>query len=102
MKQLSVCGVCCSTDCRAYKTECEGCVELEGKIPWAVFYDREDCPIFHCVREKGLGSCAECGQAPCQTWFDTRDPDFSDVQFAADISSRLRNFAIAVMLPAKD
>lgn len=96
MKQLSVCGVCCSTDCRAYKTECEGCVELEGKIPWAVFYDREYCPIFQCVRDKGLSSCAECGQAPCQTWFDTRDPHASDEQFTADISSRLKNLRTLV------
>lgn len=102
MKQLSVCGVCCSTDCRAYKTECEGCVELSGKIPWAVYYGKEHCPIFQCVMDKGLESCAECGQAPCQIWFDTRDPDLSDEQFAADISSRLRNFAAAGKLPARD
>ncbi len=91
MKVLSVCGVCCSTDCRAYKSECEGCVELGGKIPWAVFYNQEYCPIFQCVRDKGLSSCAECGEAPCQVWYDTRDPDASDEQFAADLANRLKN-----------
>lgn len=93
MKVLSICGVCCATDCRAYKTECEGCVELEGRIPWAVFYGREFCPIVDCAREKGFSSCAECGLAPCQVWLDTRDPDVSDEQFAADIASRLKHLA---------
>ena len=91
MKVLSVCGVCCSTDCKAYKTECEGCVELDGKIPWAVFYGKELCPIVECARAKGLESCADCGLAPCQVWLDTRDPDASDEQFAADIANRLKN-----------
>lgn len=93
MKILSVCGVCCASDCRAYKTECEGCVELGGKITWAVFYQKEYCPIFQCVKDKGLGSCADCGEAPCQVWYDTRDPDASDEQFAADLARRLANLA---------
>lgn len=89
----SVCGVCCSTDCKAYKTECEGCNELSGRIPWAVFYGKEFCPIYECVMSKGLSSCAFCGNAPCQVWRDTRDPDATDEQFAADLANRLANLA---------
>jgi hypothetical protein len=91
LRSLSVCGVCCPTDCKAYQTECEGCVALGGGIPWAVFYDREFCPIFDCVRDKGFSSCADCGLAPCQVWLDTRDPSASDGQFAADLANRLSN-----------
>ncbi len=99
MKTLSVCGVCCSTDCRAYKTECDGCVKLDGRIPWAVFYHRDRCPIFDCVAAQGLASCGECGEAPCQVWRDTRDPDATDEQFAADLARRLSNLAAAGIKP---
>ncbi len=88
---LAVCGVNCPTDCRAYQTECEGCNELEGKIPWAVFYGRERCPIYDCAMEKDLVSCGDCGSAPCRIWYDTRNPDASDEEFERDIKSRLRN-----------
>ncbi len=91
MKELTTCGICCRTDCKAHKTECEGCLELDGKIPWAVYYGKEYCPIVECARSKGLSSCGECGLAPCQVWLDTRDPDFTDEQFAADIANRLKN-----------
>jgi len=94
MNKLSVCGVCCSTDCKAWQTECTGCTELEGRIPWAVFYDRDHCPIYDCVIAKGLSSCAFCGKAPCQVWLDTRDPSASDEQFNADIANRLKNLAL--------
>lgn len=88
---MSKCGVICATDCRAYKTECEGCVELDGKVSWAGFYGRERCPIFECVLEKGLANCAVCGQAPCDIWIMTRNPDASDEEFEADIARRLSN-----------
>lgn len=90
-KPLATCGVCCPTDCRAYKTECEGCIELEGKVSWAVFYGQEHCPIYSCAREKGFYSCAECRKAPCQVWLDTRNPDASDEEFAADLAKRMAN-----------
>lgn len=92
---MSKCGVICSTDCRAFQVECEGCNELEGKISWAVFYGREDCPIYACVSAKGIYHCGLCGQAPCDIWVQTRNPDASDEEFAADIASRLSNLAKA-------
>lgn len=92
MKTLSKCGVCCATDCKAYKIECDGCNELKGKVPWAKFYDKILCPIYECTVQKNFLSCDECGKAPCELWFSTRDPDFSDEEFQADIDSRLKNF----------
>lgn len=88
---LSVCGVNCSTGCKAFKVECTGCNELQGKVSWAVFYGRERCPIFDCALEKGLISCGDCGLAPCKIWYDTRNPDISDEEFDKDINSRLAN-----------
>ena len=88
---LSVCGVYCKTDCRAFGNECAGCVELEGRVSWAPYYGKERCPIYDCVTEKGLSSCGDCGMAPCKVWFDTRNPDVSDAEFKADLDNRLAN-----------
>ncbi len=88
---ISKCGVICKCDCKAYQTECEGCIELEGKVSWAPFYDLEHCPIYACVVDKGLETCAGCGLAPCEIWIKTRNPEISDEEFEADINSRLSN-----------
>jgi len=92
MKILSKCGVCCSTDCKAFKVECDGCNEIEGKVSWAKFYGKTLCPIYKCVVQKGVLSCDECEKAPCDIWLQTRNPDISDEEFQADIDSRLNNF----------
>jgi len=89
--QLSVCGVRCSTDCKAFGLECPGCVQLEGRVSWARFYNREKCPIYECVMENKFNTCADCCKAPCQVWLDTRNPDASDEEFKKDIVSRLKN-----------
>lgn len=88
---ISKCGVICQKDCKAWQTECQGCNELSGKVSWAVFYSKEYCPIYECVLQKALSNCGECGQAPCQIWKDTRNPDASDEEFTVDINSRLKN-----------
>jgi len=88
---LSICGVNCSTDCRAYQTECDGCNQVQGRVSWAAYYGSECCPIYDCARHKGLTSCQACGKAPCQIWYDTRNPSVSDTEFEADIASRLHN-----------
>lgn len=88
---ISPCGVNCATDCKAFKVDCEGCNRLLGKIPWAQFYGTDLCPIYACVQRQGLVNCAKCGKAPCNIWYETRNPDASDEEFAADIASRLIN-----------
>jgi hypothetical protein len=90
-RMLSVCGIHCLTDCKAYKTECEGCNELTGKVSWAQFYGKTHCPIYECVEQKCIKSCNECGKAPCEIWHSTRNPEASDEEFDADIKSRLKN-----------
>ncbi len=91
MQQRSVCGVICATDCRAYLEECEGCVKLQGKVSWAEYYNDTYCPIYRCVMSRQLSSCADCGLAPCDVWYDTRNPAASDDEFERDINSRLDN-----------
>jgi len=88
---LSVCGVNCSTDCKAYQTECTGCTELAGKVSWAEYYGQEHCPIYACAMALGLTSCKDCGKAPCEIWYATKNPDISAEEFEADLQSRLTN-----------
>ena len=90
---LSKCGVNCSTDCHAYRTECAGCNELLGKVSWAQFYGQSHCPIYACVCSLGITSCGECGKAPCHIWYETKNPEATDEEFAADIQSRLQNLS---------
>ena len=90
---ISKCGVICASDCRAFGTECAGCNELEGRVSWAEFYGSSHCPIYACAVKKGFETCAECGSAPCEIWYSTRNPDASDEAFAADLASRLRNLS---------
>ncbi|MDD4308905.1 MAG: DUF3795 domain-containing protein [Candidatus Cloacimonetes bacterium] len=88
---ISVCGVICAADCKAYKVDCDGCNELCGKVSWAVYYGKEHCPIYSCVAEKGIETCKDCGKAPCSIWLLTRNPDATDTEFEADIANRLSN-----------
>lgn len=88
---LSVCGVNCSTDCKAYLAECAGCNELQGKVSWAEYYGQEYCPIYACAMALGFASCHDCGKAPCEIWYATKNPDATDAEFEADIQSRLKN-----------
>jgi hypothetical protein len=88
---LSKCGVNCSSDCKAYQVDCDGCTELEGKVSWAPFYGKDACPIYECANTSGYQSCGECGQAPCSIWYDTKNPDITDAEFEVDIQSRLTN-----------
>ncbi len=90
---MSRCGVVCTTDCHAFGIECEGCVILQGRVSWAEFYGRDDCPIHACAVEKGFEHCGQCGKAPCRLWYATRNPDATDAEFAADLASRLNNLA---------
>ena len=38
-----------------------------------------------CVTKNGLKNCSECREVPCEIWKKTRDPKFSDEEFAKNI-----------------
>ncbi len=48
------------------------------------------CAIYDCTVNKGLGSCGECSEAPCEIWMKVRDPKFSDEEFAENIEMRIQ------------
>ena len=89
---LSVCGVNCQVDCKAFGQECAGCNQLRGEVSWAIYLQKTVCPIFTCVSKKGFDSCGQCALVPCDIWLiETKNPDVSDADFAADIAKRLKN-----------
>ena len=83
MGNLSVCGTDCSV-CYCFGKMCTGCNECSGKVFHAP--EGEACAIYNCtVNERGLKNCGECGEAPCDIWQKTRDPKYSDEEFAENV-----------------
>ncbi len=73
--------------CYCYRTMCTGCNACSGRV----FHVPEGkaCAIDDCVvNGKGMKDCGRCGEAPCSTWMNTRDPKYSDEEFAENIRMR--------------
>lgn len=88
MSNLSVCGTDCSA-CYCFGKQCSGCNECKGRV----FHVAEGgtCPIYECaVYRSGKNNCGECKAAPCDIWMKTRDPNFSDREFAKNVKMRLQ------------
>ena len=47
---LSICGVNCSKDCLAFRVECEGCNELDGKVSWVLLKRILNADIFPVIK----------------------------------------------------
>ena len=85
---LCVCGTDCSA-CYCYGKMCSGCNDLKGKV----FHVPEGkaCAIYDCTaNQKKLKSCGECVEVPCDIWKKTRDPKYSDEEFAENIQMRIQ------------
>lgn len=88
-ESISACGTDCGA-CSFFGGLCRGCNECQGRV----FHAPAGCacPIYACVREKkGWRNCAQCPDLPCSLWQSTRDPSFTDEQFAANIAGRVEN-----------
>ena len=79
-ESISVCGTDCGA-CSFFGGMCRGCNECQGRV----FHAPTGCacPIYACVREKK--------DLRCSLWQSTRDPSFTDEQFAANIAGRVEN-----------
>lgn len=88
-ESISVCGTDCGA-CSFFGGMCRAATNVRG----ACFMQPTGCacPIYACVREKkDLRNCAQCPDLPCSLWQSTRDPSFTDEQFAANIAGRVEN-----------
>jgi len=89
---ITVCGVYCETECHALGTECAGCHQLKGKISWAKYINKEVCPIYECIEQKGYKTCMDCEELPCKLWLvDTKNPATSDEEYAKHLKDRIKN-----------
>ncbi|WP_363292670.1 DUF3795 domain-containing protein [uncultured Ruminococcus sp.] len=87
-KSVSVCGIDCSVCYCFEKSMCTGCDSNKGKV----FHCPPDteCAIYGCcVTKHGYRDCSECGELPCEIWNSTRDPKYSDEEFAKNIADRV-------------
>lgn len=83
-----VCGIYCGA-CEYLNTMCAGCGYVEGKPFWAKEVPKGVCPLHDCCRnERGLEHCGLCGDFPCKTFLELRDPSLSDEAFAASLDKR--------------
>ncbi|HPB02403.1 MAG TPA: DUF3795 domain-containing protein [Bacteroidales bacterium] len=86
---ISICGLDCST-CPEYGKQCQGCVASQGKIFWAVHYNMDKCPLHKCCTdEHNYAHCGQCEQLPCKTYFDMRDPSYTEEQHLEGITKRV-------------
>ena len=84
---VSICGSDCSK-CYCFESKmCNGCNEHKG----VVFHcNGKECAIYNCcVTKNGFKNCSECREVPCEIWKKTRDPKFSDEEFAKNIEERI-------------
>ena len=66
---------------------CNGCNEHKG----VVFHcNKKECSIYNCCGTKnGFKNCSECREVPCEFLKKTRNPKFSDEEFAKNIKERI-------------
>lgn len=86
-QEFSVCGADCAA-CYCYGKMCRGCNACGGRVFHAP--EGKACPIYECVvNHKGLKDCGRCGEVPCHIWKDTRDPKYTDEEFAENVRGRV-------------
>ena len=94
---ISVCGIDCSIACEECNKHeefaekpCCGCNAEKGQLFWTKYLGLDTCPIYQCcVNEKHLEHCGKCESLPCQIYFNTKDPSFSDEAFEQSIRERV-------------
>ena len=85
----SPCGIDC--DQCEYFRECGGCHAIEGKPFYLKDFGLDVCPMYDCpVNKKGYGTCAECPELPCQTYYDCKDPSMTDEEHINSINERVK------------
>ena len=82
------CGLFCG-ECPFLGEQCKGCGYVEGKPFWTAQMPGEVCPIHSCCTgTKGLEHCGLCGDFPCKSFLDLRDPNMSDEEFEKSLKDR--------------
>jgi hypothetical protein len=85
------CGLYCGV-CSFLENPCAGCGNVMGKPFWTERLPGCACPIYDCcLNVRKLEHCGLCGEFPCKTFSELRDPNLSDDEFAASLEERNDN-----------
>ena len=77
-QEINPCGTYCD-GCEDYGVVCDGCRNRNGIPLWYHLYDKkEPCCYYQCCENKGKHDCSQCGQLPCDKFFEYPDPNMSD------------------------
>lgn len=83
-----VCGIYCGS-CKYLGEQCKGCGHVGGKPFWSEHVPGGVCFLHDCCSvQRKLEHCGLCGDFPCMTFLQARDPEMSDEQFKASVEAR--------------
>ena len=84
----AACGLYCGT-CDYLQTQCEGCMQVQGRPFWTVQMEILTCPLYDCcVNTKHLEHCGLCDEFPCAIFLELRDPSLSDAEAEKALQAR--------------
>ena len=88
---LAPCGIICGEYEACKEAGCSDCRAIQGKPFYLKEFGMEVCPMYDCpVNKKGLNSCAECEELPCDIYYDWKDPSMSDEDHINSINERVK------------
>lgn len=87
---VAPCGTDCE-ECHSFNKECSGCEKLKGEVYWAQYVGAKTCPKYDCcVNGLKLNHCGECEKAPCNKYFENKDPSMTDAQHREGIENGIK------------
>ncbi|HBN86015.1 MAG TPA: hypothetical protein DDZ89_19480 [Clostridiales bacterium] len=90
---LSVCGIICD-DCEFFKIKCSGCYAVSGRSFRAKQANKKICEIYDCcVKKRGLDSCGQCSEVPCNLMKSCRQEGVSEEEHMADLEKQVKRFS---------
>jgi hypothetical protein len=87
---LSCCGLVCD-ECEFFGKNCDGCKAVNGQTFWAMeMMPTKTCPLYDCaVNQRHLADCGKCGELPCQTFRNMKDPNSTEEQHRQGLIDRV-------------
>jgi hypothetical protein len=67
------CGAYCGS-CVAYKRNCAGCIETDGRPFHLEQVKVHVCPVWLCTKSREIEHCGVCDEFPCEEFLSWYDP----------------------------
>ena len=87
---LSACGLVCD-ECEFFGSTCDGCHAVKGQTFWAKEHmPSKVCPLYDCsVNKFKYRDCGDCGEVPCKTFREMKDPNSTDEEHRQGLIDRV-------------